>query len=191
MFVNLNIVSATASHQITTGHPKRDRKENAEDNDLEDVAIGHRLDDRLGHRVQEDLIPGLRRRGDFRLLPDRQIDTNAGLHDVDGDETDDERQRRDDLEVDDRAQAHATDHLDVPGAGNSCDQRREDQRRDDHLDQAQEDLTEGAEIDGRGRVVLAHQVAGNDADREPDEDLLGERRPAAWRRRRVIGMRHS
>ena len=84
--------------------------------------------------MQEDLIPGLRLGGDLRLLAHRQVDADARLHDVDRDQADDQRERRDDLEVDDRAQPHAPDDLDVAGARDAGDQRREDQRRDDHLD---------------------------------------------------------
>ena len=49
---------------------------------------------------------------------------DAGFQDVDGEQPDDQRERGDDLEVDDRAQAHAADGLGVPGAGDARDQRR-------------------------------------------------------------------
>ena len=160
-------------------HAERDAEEDAEDDDLEDVAFGHRLDDRLRDDVEEDLIPRLRLGGDLRLLPHRQVDADAGPHDVDGHQADEERERRHDLEVDERAQAHAADDLDVPGAGDAGDERREDQRRDDHLDHAQEDLAEGTEVERRGGVELADQPAGDDTEREADEICcvrLGPRR---------------
>ena len=187
MFVNLNIVSATASHHcddraaLLADHPERNREEDAEHDDLEHVAFRHRLDDRLGHDVQEDLIPRLRGRGDLRLRAHRQVDADAGLHDVDGDQPDDQRERRHDLEVDDRPQPHAADDLDVSRSGDARDQRREDQRRDDHLDHPQEQLAEGPEIDRRRRVVLADDPAGDDAECEADEDLLGKGDAAARR----------
>ena len=66
MFVNLNIVSASDFAQLDdrpallADHAERDREDDAEDDDLQHVALGHRLDDRLGHDVEQDLIPGLR-----------------------------------------------------------------------------------------------------------------------------------
>ncbi len=80
--------------------------------------------------------------------------------------------------------------LEVPGAGDARDQRREDQRRDDHLDQAQEELAERTEVDGGGGVVLADEPAGDDAEREPDEDLLREGR-APPRRGLAIDVSHA
>ena len=164
-----------------TDHPERDREDDAEDHDLQHVTVGHRLDDRLGNDVQQDLIPRLRGRRDPRLLAHRQIDANPWPHHVDGDEADDEREGRDHLEVDDGAQSDPSDDLDVPGPGDPGNQRREDQRCDDHLDQPQEDLAEGAEVRRRGGVVLADEPADDDADAEPDENLLGKRQAASGR----------
>ena len=102
-----------------------------------------------------------------------------GFDDVDRDEADDERERRDDLEVDDRAQAHPADHLEVAGAGDAGDQRREDQRRDDHLDQAEEQLAERPEVDRPFGVERVHDRADDDAEHQTDEDLLGQGEAAA------------
>ena len=43
------------------------------------------------------------------------------------------------------------DDLDVARARDPGDERREDERRDDHLDQAQEQLAERTEVDRRRR----------------------------------------
>ena len=118
-----------------------------------------------------------------------KVDTDAGLDHVDGDEADDECQRGDDFEVDQRAESHPPDDLHVTGTGYPRDQRREDQRRDDHLDQPEEELAEGPEIDGGCGVVLADQPAGNDPKGKPDEYLLRERETAA-RCRRSVGLCH-
>ena len=185
MFVNLNIVSATASHHCDdrlaffADHPQRDREDDAEDDDLQHVAFGHGLDDRFGNHVQQDLIPRLCVRGDLRLRAHRKVHTHAGLHDVDGDQPNDERERRHDLEVDDRAEPHTADDLDVSRARDTRDQRRKDQRGDDHLDHPQEQLAERPEIDGCRGVVLADDPAGQDAECEAYEDLLGEGDAAA------------
>ena len=163
MFVNLNIVSASASHHATTGRPfspimpSAIAEEDAEDDDLQDVAFGHRIDDRVRDRVQQDLVPRLRGGGDRRTLPHRQVHTDARPREVDGEQTDDQRERRDDLEVDQRTQPHPADDLEVARAGDAGHQRREDQRRDHHLDQPEEQLAEWPEVDGPGRVVRLDQ----------------------------------
>ena len=185
MFVNLNIVSATASHQAMTGRPFSPIIPSAMAKRMLKTTIcstspfRHRADHRFRDDVQQDLIPRLRLGGDLGLLPHRQVDADPRPHHVHRDQADHERERRDDLEVDDGAQAHAADDLHVAGAGDAGDQRREDQRRDDHLDQAQEELAEGPEVGGRRGVVLADDPADDDADRQADENLLGERQAAA------------
>jgi hypothetical protein len=122
--------------------------------------------------VEKDLIPGLRRRGDIWVVAHRQIDADARTHDVDCDQADDQRQRRDNLEVDDCPQSHAADYLEVASTGDPRDQGREDQGRDDHLDQAQEQLAEGAKVRCERRVVLADQPPSDNANGQPDENLL-------------------
>ena len=153
MFVTLNIVSATASHQATTGFPlspikpQANREDDAEDDDLKHVAARHRVDHRFGDDVEEDLVPGLGFGGDLVVLPHRQVDADAGLGDVHRQQADDEGDGGDDLEVDDRAKPHPADDLHVAGAGDAGDERREDQGGDDHLDHPEEELAEGPEVD--------------------------------------------
>jgi hypothetical protein len=148
----------------------------AEDDDLQHVASRHRLDDGRRHHVQQDLLPRLRRGADRRRAARlRQDHAVAGTHHVDGEESDQQRQRGDDLEIDDRAQAHAADVLEVPGAGDARDQRAEQQRRDDHPDHADEDLAE--RLDGVDDFLAGHwvkradPVAGDQADGQADHDL--------------------
>jgi hypothetical protein len=172
MFVTLNIVSATASHHSTTGRPFR-----------------HCANHRLGHDVEQDLVPGLRLRGDLAGLAHRQVHTDAGSHDVDRRQSDSERDRRHDLEVDDRAEAHPTDHLHVPCPGDPGDQRGENQWSDDHLDHPQEELAERTEVLRPFRMARADDPSRHDSYRKPDENLLGKGDAAAGRR--GSGCRHS
>ena len=132
-----------------------------------------------GADVEQDLIPRLRRGGDIGRMPHRQVHTDAGPHEVDGDETDDQRERRDALEVNQRAQPHPADDLEVSRAGDAGDQRREDQWCDHHLDHPEEQQAEWPEVDGPGRVVGLDQGTGHDAECQADEDLAGEREAAA------------
>ena len=69
MFVNLNIVSERLSAQREHRPPlllgeerERDPEEDAEDDDLEDLALGHRLRHVLGEDVEDDV-------GERLLLP--------------------------------------------------------------------------------------------------------------------------
>jgi hypothetical protein len=95
---------------------------------------------------------------------------------------DEEGERRDDLEIDERLEADPPNLLDRSGAGDPDDEGREEQRRDDHLDQAQEDAAQDANpLDGlllRVRMVdresSGSQPPTTDAQREADEDLLGQ-----------------
>ena len=108
----------------------------------------------------------------------------AGLEDVDQRQAEEQRDGRRDLEVDDRLQADAPHRLQVAGAGDADDQRREQQRRDDHLDHPQERV--GERLDG-------------DAERRPDSSrrrcraarpmkiCVGEARQAARRAARRDG----
>ena len=121
-----------------TDHAQRDSEEDAEDDDLKDVTFGHRVDDRLGDDVQEDLVPGLRLGGNFGALPHRQVDAVARPGNVDRQQADHERDRRYDLEVDDGPETHPSDDFEVTGPGNPGDERGKNQRRDDHLDHPQE-----------------------------------------------------
>ena len=79
MSVNLNIVSASASHQTTTGRPFSPIIPSAMPKRMLKTTIwstspfGHRVDHRFGDDVQEDLVPGLRLGGDLGLLPHRQV----------------------------------------------------------------------------------------------------------------------
>ena len=187
MFVNLNIVSATASHHATTGRPFSPSMPSAIAKKMLKTTICSTSPSAIASITDSGTtcsriwsqVCGLAVISD--CWPIGRSTPTPGLHDVDRDQADDQRDRRDDLEVDDRAQAHPADDLDVARAGDAGDQRREDQRRDDHLDHPQEQLAERTEVDGRGGVVLADDPADDDAEREADEDLLRQRRSAARR----------
>ena len=118
----------------------------------------------VGKQVQED-VPGVllvlrHRRSGAGVGADRHREPRAGLEDVDEREPEEQRDRRRDLEVDDRLQADAPHRLQVAGAGDADDQRREEQRRDDHLDHPQEGV--GQRLDGDAEA--GPEVADEDAE---------------------------
>ena len=155
-------------------HAEADGEHHAEDHDLEHVAGGHGLDDRGRHHVQQDLVPGLGLRAHLYLTGGRrQHHAHARLEQVHREEADEERERRDDLEVDDRAQAHPAHVLEMPGPGDPGHQRAEEQRRDDHPDHADEDQAEGPDDIGPARVGDADDIAHNQPENEADHDLRG------------------
>ncbi len=160
-----------------------DAEERGEHHDLQDVALRHRVDDRRRHHVQQDVPAGLllarhcrQRRGVGRH---GQRDTGARLHDVHQHEADDERDRRRQLEPDDRLEPDAAHGPQIAGAGDADNQCREQQRRDDHLDHAQEEIGERLDRDAERRV----QPADENADGQADEDLRRQAGKAARRGR--------
>ena len=94
-------------------------------------------------------------------------------------EADDERDRRRDLEVDERLHAHAPDGLHVARPADAEDDRREDERDDEHLDEADEGLREESERLVGPRVRLGRkEMPEDDAEDQRVED---ERRRGAPR----------
>src|SRR5581483_388872 len=82
-------------------------------------------------------------------------------------EAEEQRDGRGELEVDDRLQSDPAHRLEIAGAGDADDERREDQRRDDHLDHAQEGVGERLDADAERRP----QIADRDPEHEPGNDL--------------------
>ena len=119
-----------------------DAEEDREDHDLQDVAARHRIDDRrrdqrdqhVPSRMRLDALHGLQRVGGHR----RRLDAGARLEHVDDAKPEKQRDRGRDLEIDDGLEADAAHRLQVAGARDADDQRRKQQRRDDHLDHPQE-----------------------------------------------------
>ena len=120
----------------------RDPDQCREDDDLQDVLLGHRVDHVGGKEMQESLHEGfglgqlLARGGQGQSLP--------RTHNVGDRESQNERGGRRGLEIDDRLHSHAPDCLDVTRLADPHDDRREDQRHDQHLDQADEGAGEEA-----------------------------------------------
>ena len=101
-------------------------------------------------------------------------ESDAGLADVDGEQADDQRESGDDLEVDERLDAHAADALDVAVAGDADDEHGEDERSDDALDEPKEDVGEEAHLHGELRGVEAELRAGDHRDEHPDGEAAAE-----------------
>ena len=152
---------------------EREAEERGEDDDREDVAFRGVLDEVRGEGVERDVPARLRGLADcdggVRAEIEREV--RARLYRVRDDETDDERQRGDDLEVEESLGPHPPDGLDVAGLCDPDDNGREEQRHDEPLDQPDEAFGEKAERLVRERMrVLRQEPAECDAERETREN---------------------
>ena len=68
---------------LLADHAQRDREDDAEDDDLQDIAARHGVDDGFGNRVQEHLVPRLRVGSNFGRGR-RQRNPVTGPRDVHG-----------------------------------------------------------------------------------------------------------
>ena len=98
-----------------------------------------------------------------------------GLQHVDGHQADQQRDGRDGLEIDHRAQAHAADGFHVPGAGDARHQRAEISGAMIILISRRNSWLNGLKYVRPLGMRIADERAGGNADGEPEEDLLRER----------------
>ena len=168
---------AEAQHRRAFGllhHGERDAEDNREDGDLEDLAFGDALGEVLREDVDEEVVPVRGRRSGGLRGAGSERESDTGLADVDGEQADGQRERGDDLEVDERLDAHAADALDVAVAGDADDEHGEDERSDDALDEPKEDVGEEAHLHGELRGVEAELCAGDHRDEHPDGEAAAE-----------------
>ena len=157
---------------------EREAEEEREKQHLQHVALGKGADHAVRDDVEQEVhralhLPGLRVLRDRLGIEAGGIDVHpgAGLDDVHDHQTDDERERAHDLEVEQRVAAGLADRLHVLHAGDADDDRAEDDRRDDHLDELDEPVAEGLH---RG-AGLREEVPEQDADDDSDDHLEIER----------------
>ena len=110
-----------------------------------------------------------------------RVHAGAGLHDVDDDEPDDQRERAHHFEVQQRERARLADLLHVLHAGDAEHHRAEDDRRDQHLDQLDEAVAQRLHrLPGFGPEI-PEQHAGHDGDEHLHVERCVERPPARKR----------
>ena len=134
---------------------QRQAEENGHEQHLDDLALRERADHRVGNDVENEvdavqLLRGVGVGRDRLQVRGGRVehDSGSGLHDVDHDQADGERQRRDDFEVDERAEADAADLLHGAHLGNADDHGREHDRRDQHPHELDEAVAERPHGDG-------------------------------------------
>ncbi len=149
---------------------QRKAEQDGEQQHLQDVAPREGADHAVGDDVQEEIDRLLR----FCLLdvawpppPHPAVRSRSRAPDLDqvaDDQADDQREGRDDLEIDQRLDADAADLLGILDMRNARDHRAEDDRRDHHLDQLDEAVAE------RLDPVIGREVRQLPADEDADHD---------------------
>ncbi|KAJ8533421.1 hypothetical protein ON010_g13833 [Phytophthora cinnamomi] len=159
---------------VLVQHRRGNAREDRGHQDLQQLGralTAHHLAPRLGRQVLDPRFEREGGRGAVVVVALGQPDL-AGLDDVDGEEAQDQRQRRDHLEVDDGLEREAPKLLHVLLVGDAHHERREHEWEHDELDWAQEDVLHGGGLLREGGGELTE----NDSDDHADDDPEGQRR---------------
>jgi hypothetical protein len=188
--------------QIFWNAGKSDGENNGEDRDLQDLIFSDGLDDIFGEDVQDEIGPAkwrsVRRR--LRCGAGRNDQTFAGFGEIDGEDSDEQSKGGDDLEVHQAFPADAADFAKVAVSGNAGDERAENKWRDNDFDEAQENVTQEAQVGRERWGVQTEFEAGEHREENPEgerallragEDQQGQaeaahcdERPVVWSERK-------
>ena len=153
---------------------ERQAEQHREEQHLQNLALGEGVHDRRRNDVHQEVhgAEALRRGrvGGHRLRVERAgvgVDAGARLEDIDDDQANHERHRRDDLEVDQRADANAADVLHVAHARDPHDDGAEDDRCDDHPNEPDEAVAKRP----HRRTGVGPEVAEHDSNGDAGQDL--------------------
>ena len=173
----------------------REREQDREEQDLQDLSLGKSADDRVRDDVHQELDGALlaRLRGVDLDRPGIDglrihVHADAGLQIIDDHQPDHEGEGGDDLEIDERLEADASDLLQVFHAGDAVHDGAEDDRRDQHLDQLDEAVAERLHLLADLRIEMPEQDADDDRGDHLDVEMHAGR-PA--RGGRELARRHD
>ena len=110
------------------------------------------------------------------------------MTDIDRNHADEQRDRGNHLEIDQALQTDASNTPQISVPGDSRDESSEDQRRDDHLDQSQENIAEQADVLGNVRLVESN--FGSEQHREKNP-IRKPATPASYGHRGEAGPAHD
>ncbi len=174
---------------------ERDREEHREHHDLQDLVLRHRVRDRGRNQMGQEFLDRERRHrqaGRGRLVRQGAGEIGAGLQQIDHHEAEQQRHERGADEPahglgEDASEPRAAAHM-----GDAADQGGEHQRRDDHLDQAQEQHRDqvyvGRDICPDIGKIIEDQRAHHDAQRHREQNVL--RKPVGHFLTPVSSQRH-
>ena len=148
---------------------ERNSKKDGEHRHLQDLVFRDGLREIFREDVQKEIVPvhrrGVLRGHNFRRGGHGHAFTGAA--DIDGAEADEQRHGCDQLKINQALDADASDAAEIAVAGDARDQRAQNQRRDDHFDQAQENIAEDAQVFGKVRAVQADFSAEEHGEENP------------------------
>ena len=152
---------------------QREAEQDRKQQDLKDFALREGADDGIGNDMQEEIDALLRLgllgvAGDGLRVRHAAAETRAGLDHIADDKTDHQREGGDDFEIDQRLDADAADLLGILYMRDAGYHGAEDDRRDHHLDQFDEAVTERLDpvVGRKGRPQPANQRAEHDGDQD-------------------------
>ena len=139
-----------AQHSSTHAHDlQRKTHQHGHQQHLQHIAAGKRIKNSGGDDVEQKRHHALMLRllGVLAQAPGIEtghiyMQAHAGLQHIDDGQAQHQRQRRDQFEIAQRIESDATDATQIVHAGDAQHHRAEDDRRDDHLDQADEAITQ-------------------------------------------------
>ena len=150
---------------------QRKPEQHSEQQHLENFALRERVDHGARNDVEQKLgralqLSWLGVSGDALGVERGGIDVHAcaGLNDIDDRESHDQRNRADNLEVEQRVAAGLANLLHVLHAGNTDHDRAENDRRDHHLDQLDEAVAERSHFGSPLGPEISEEYANHDGD---------------------------
>ena len=96
-----------------------------------------------------------------------EMNACACLAEIDGDDTDNQRDSGDNFEKYERFDGHTANFFQFGVTGDANDQSAKEQWRDDDFDEAQENCAEDLKAHCCGRRVMAKLEAGEESDDNP------------------------
>ena len=96
------------------------------------------------------------------------IEPSARSNQIGDDQSDDQRERRYDFEIQQRLAADATHLLHAAGAGDAEHHRAEDDRRDQHLDERDEAIAKRLQLHTGFGAHIADRAADHDRQQHPE-----------------------
>jgi hypothetical protein len=152
-----------------------DAEQYGEENDLQDVAFGERVDRTRGNDVHHDvdeaqLLSLLRVLGDVPFGQRGDTDARPRFEDIHNEQADGQSQCGDDLKVDESLGADFSNLPEVGHVGDAEYDGQKDDRADDHLDQADESIAERL----HGPAGAGRDQAEDHAGSNGQQDLNGQ-----------------